>query len=236
MEALDHVRKEIQQERKLEKQERIAEYTITTKQHAGRRRANAALLRKPSHSKDIDFEDLSWEDKERVLRVLFAKMNGLIQDTNNESAQENYTLGSTSKDIGEREMDWEKRVESRSSSQLSHNRYDDGASKNSFQENTIEENDTSLYRYPLTSTGTDSESHGSANEFTYKPNEPVRGIPGIDMGPGVDAEDIVAQVDPSSDTSTVPKAETRENLLGSNVPGITIQPSSTLDISALETS
>ncbi|KAI9327763.1 hypothetical protein BDR26DRAFT_78217 [Obelidium mucronatum] len=62
--------------------------TSTTTQHQYQTAAPAAAVHAAGNASQVDIHDLSWADKERVLRLLFAKMNGIALGVDDDDGDE----------------------------------------------------------------------------------------------------------------------------------------------------
>jgi hypothetical protein len=70
MDAMEYVRTEMRREESIKKRR---QFRMTPEEIEEQ-------LREQKKERKIDISSIPWKDKERVLRLLFAKMNGLVQD------------------------------------------------------------------------------------------------------------------------------------------------------------
>lgn len=91
MDALEYVRMELKMEAERKKKERIEAIFINRDHDGGGATRTGGTSSKPltAESTDVDVRELGWQDKERILRLLFAKMNGVIPDNTAEAMPAN---------------------------------------------------------------------------------------------------------------------------------------------------
>jgi len=87
IETLDHVKEEVRKQRTFDRKNRLPEITSS----------KSKLDLKPKKNwEKLEFTSLDWEDKEKILRILFSKMNTGLIPTN----WRTMTLEKSSADFG----------------------------------------------------------------------------------------------------------------------------------------
>lgn len=81
IDSLEFVRRKIWETHEKEKKEELAAiFDVTKKQAAAAAGKPKTKGRVTFEEKKVDLQDLSWRDREKILRLLFAKMNGVLPD------------------------------------------------------------------------------------------------------------------------------------------------------------